>query len=236
VTGVFAAAIHPPSNLHLVLRILLAAALGGVIGLEREIAGHPAGLRTHISVALGAALFGVVSAYGFSQFDVPRNDTVFQVDVTRIASQVVVGVGFLGGGAILKEGVNVRGLTTAASLWVTAAVGLAIALGSTAVALASAGALLGSFVLLRYPRRWIRNNVAQRRDTVVITLRGGAEPSKVISALTAFQGVQVRSLQVRDAGANCEVRAELVAERGVDLEAALASVADRDDVRDVDIG
>src|SRR3954467_3075189 len=137
--GVLAAAIHPPSDLHLVLRILLAALLGGIIGMEREIAGHPAGLRTHISVALGSALFGVLSAFGFSLFDVPRNDTVFQVDVTRIASQIVVGVGFLGGGAILKEGANVRGLTTAASLWVTAALGLAFALGSYTVGLATAG-------------------------------------------------------------------------------------------------
>src|SRR3954468_13384383 len=160
-----------PSNGQLILRMLLAGLVGGVIGLEREVAGHPAGLRTHISVALGSSLFGVLSAYGFNHFDVPRNDTVFQVDVTRIASQIVVGVGFLGGGAILKEGASVRGLTTAASLWVTAAVGLAVALGSTAVALASAAALLGIFVVPRYPRRWIRDNVAQRRETVVISMR-----------------------------------------------------------------
>src|SRR2546423_7743177 len=137
-----------PSNGQLILRILLASLVGGVIGLEREIAGHPAGLRTHISVALGASLFGVVSAFGFNHFDVPRNDTVFQVDVTRIASQIVVGVGFLGGGAILKEGVTVRGLTTAASLWVTAAIGLAVALGSVLMALVAAGTPLLSLQLL----------------------------------------------------------------------------------------
>jgi putative Mg2+ transporter-C (MgtC) family protein len=235
VITLFATAIHAPSDGQLILRILLAAALGGVIGLEREIAGHPAGLRTHMSVALGAALFGVVSAFGFAKFDVPRNDTVFQVDVTRIASQIVVGVGFLGGGAILKEGATVRGLTTAASLWVTAAIGLAVALDSTAIALATTGALLGSFVILRYPRRWIRANIAQRRDTVVVTLRPNAEPGEVIRALSNLDGVHVRSLRVREAGTACEVRAELVADRGVDLEAALASVADRGDVRDIDI-
>src|SRR5205807_9806338 len=175
-------AVRFPSDAQLVLRLLLAAALGGAVGLEREIAGHPAGLRTHISVALGAALFGVLSAYGFNHFDIPRNDSVFQVDVTRIASQIVVGVGFLGGGAILKEGVTVRGLTTAASLWVTAAIGLAVALGSVWVALATTAALLVSFVLLRYPRRWIRANIAQRRETVGLMLRSDREPGDAIRA------------------------------------------------------
>src|SRR3954469_9779836 len=112
------------------LRLLLAMVLGGIVGLEREIEGHPAGLRTHISVALGAALFGIVSAYGFEAFQAVRADTNYQVDVTRVASQVVGGVGSLGGGAILKEGVSVGGLPPAASLWVTAAVGLAVSLGS----------------------------------------------------------------------------------------------------------
>src|SRR3954464_12688566 len=187
-----------PSNGQLILRMLLAGLVGGVIGLSSNGAGHPAGLRTHISVALGSSLFGVLSAFGFSLFDVPRNDTVFQVDVTRIASQIVVGVGFLGGGAILKEGANVRGLTTAASLWVTAALGLAFALGSYTVAFATAGALLGSFVILRYPRRWIRGKVAQRRDTVVVRLQRGAEAGPVIAALSSVDRVQVRSISVRE--------------------------------------
>src|SRR5437763_908545 len=103
------AALSFPSDGELVLRLLLAVVLGGLVGLERELAGHPAGLRTHISVALGAALFGIVSAYGFAHFNRPREETIYQVDVTRIASQIVVGVGFLGGGTILKEGANVRG-------------------------------------------------------------------------------------------------------------------------------
>src|SRR3954471_12974619 len=224
-----------PSNGQLILRMLLAGLVGGVIGLEREVAGHPAGLRTHISVALGSSLFGVLSAYGFNHFDVPRNDTVFQVDVTRIASQIVVGVGFLGGGAILKEGATVRGLTTAASLWVTAAVGLAFALGSFAPALVVTGPMLGSFVILRYPPRWIRSNLAARREQVIVRLRNNAESGQVIAILSRLNGVTLRSISVRDTDDGQEVRAELVANRGVDLEQALASVADRDDVIDVDI-
>ena len=108
-------------------------------------------------------------------FQSARNDTNYQIDVTRVASQIVVGVGFLGGGAILKEGVTVRGLTTAASLWVTAAIGTAIALGSIVPGLATTGFLLLSLVTLRAPRGWLRSRVAQRRETVVVRLSSGAD-------------------------------------------------------------
>ena len=110
----------------MIARILAAAALGGVIGFEREISGQPAGFRTHILVSLGAALFTSLGAYGVEGL-IGEQGT--RLDPTRVAAQVVVGIGFLGAGAILQQGVSVRGLTTAASLWVTAAVGTAVALG-----------------------------------------------------------------------------------------------------------
>src|SRR5438876_2540844 len=156
-----------PTELELAGRLGAALVLGGAIGLERELTGQVAGLRTHMTVALGAALFGIVSAYGWNEFAQVRAQTNVQVDVTRVASQIVVGVGFLGGGTILKEGATVRGLTTAASLWVTAAIGTAIALGSISVGLVATAILIGSLVILRFPRRWIRGHLAQRRDTVV---------------------------------------------------------------------
>ena len=109
--GVLASFVSMPSETTISLRILLALLLGGIIGLEREVEGHPAGLRTHISVALGAVLFGVISAYGFNHFQSLRNDNNYQIDVTRVASQVVVGVGFLGGGAILRSGAETRAST-----------------------------------------------------------------------------------------------------------------------------
>src|SRR5205823_10126774 len=170
ILGVF---VKMPSNAQLSLRIVLAMVLGGIVGLEREIEGHPAGLRTHMSVALGAALFGVISAYGFDHFQTLRNDNNYQVDVTRVASQVVVGVGFLGGGAILKEGVTVRGLTTAASLWVTAAVGLGCALGEYWLAAATTGVVLLSLTVLRRPQRWpVFRRLAKAREAVVIRVKG----------------------------------------------------------------
>ena len=102
-----------PTEAELSLRLVIALVVGGAIGVEREVTGQIAGLRTHMSVALGAAVFSIVSAYGFTEFVQPRAETNYQVDVTRIASNVVTGVGFLGGGAIIKLGASVRGLTTA---------------------------------------------------------------------------------------------------------------------------
>jgi putative Mg2+ transporter-C (MgtC) family protein len=214
----------------------LAAALGGVVGLERELSGHRAGLRTHISVALGAALFAAISAYGFEEFLAPRNNTNFQIDVTRVVSQIVVGVGFLGGGTILKEGATVRGLTTAASLWVTAAIGTAVALGSIAIGLVTTAILLGSLVLLRLPRRWIRTHLAHSRDMVLVRVRDGTDAGSVVSAIYGLEGVEVRDVTVRKSDDGTELHAYLVADRGVDIDRHLTPLAARDDVISVDAG
>ncbi len=112
------------------LRLVVAALLGALVGLEREVHGHQAGMRTHMLVSLGSAIFTVLSIYGFTS--VPGTSSP---DPTRITAQVVTGIGFLGAGAILKFGTNVRGLTTAASLWVIAAVGLAAGAGEYIVAI-----------------------------------------------------------------------------------------------------
>ena len=108
-----------------ILRIFVAALLGGLIGLEREYRAKEAGFRTHFLVALGSALFMVVSAYGFC--DVQMDGMTSRWDVSRVASQVVSGIGFIGVGTIIfrKQENMVSGLTTAAGLWVTAAIGLA---------------------------------------------------------------------------------------------------------------
>lgn len=110
------------------IRVLVAAALGGVVGLERELSDQPAGFRTHMLVSLGSALFTMVGAYGLAAF-VPENVDNTSFDPMRVAAQVVTGIGFLGAGAIIRQGVNIRGLTTAASLWVTAAIGMTTGIG-----------------------------------------------------------------------------------------------------------
>ena len=119
-----------------VLRIFIAALLGGAIGLEREYRAKEAGFRTHFLVALGSALFMIVSAYGFQGALVTPQHSV---DVSRVAAQVVSGIGFIGAGTIIfhKSENVVRGLTTAAGLWVTAAIGLACGGGMYALSIAS---------------------------------------------------------------------------------------------------
>lgn len=147
----------------LIVRLLGAALLGGVVGAEREASGQPAGLRTHIAVALGAALFGAISTLGFQEFDQARARTVLQADVTRVASNVAVGIGFLGAGVIFRQGDNVKNLTTAASLWVVAAIGLAAGVGNMSIAVIGTVTLVLSLVLLRPVRTFIRKR-APRRD------------------------------------------------------------------------
>jgi putative Mg2+ transporter-C (MgtC) family protein len=130
------------------LRLVVAVGLGAVLGLERELRGQTAGLRTHMLVSLGACLYTVASIWAVLQHSDAEalaqgvNGGV-RGDPTRIASQVVVGIGFLGGGAILHHGATVRGLTTAANLWVTASVGLSAGLGFfTAASVATVLSLL----------------------------------------------------------------------------------------------
>lgn len=140
------------------LRLAGATLLGFVIGIEREVAGHEAGARTHALLALGAGVFGAVSIGAFGDFVVASSQTNVRVDVTRVASYVAAGVGFLGGGAILKRESGVRGLTTAASLWVAAGVGLAAGLGFWAGAIAGAVLALVTLVAER-PVRWVRKQL-----------------------------------------------------------------------------
>lgn len=165
------------------VRLLAAALLGGLVGIEREVSDQAAGLRTHIAVALGASLFGIISTLGFLEFDQARASSTIQADVTRVASNVVVGIGFLGAGVIFRQGNTIRNLTTAASLWAVAAVGLACGVGDIATAAAAAVVLLGSLVLLRPVRTHIHRRWGTRSVTVEVVLHPQADPSPVVDAL-----------------------------------------------------
>jgi putative Mg2+ transporter-C (MgtC) family protein len=118
-------------------RLLLALVLCGLVGVQRALSGKAAGVRTHIMVGLGAALMTIVSAYAF-----PGWPTDASRDPTRIAAQIVSGIGFIGGGMILKTGLTVRGLTTAASIWAVAGVGMAVGSGLAPLAIVTTGILL----------------------------------------------------------------------------------------------
>lgn len=121
----------------MILRLSLAVLLGGVIGFEREFKNRPAGLRTHVLVTLGAALIMLISMYGFK-----GNDPA------RLAAQVVSGIGFLGAGTIMRDGVGIRGLTTAASIWVCGGIGLALGNGYYGGALVTTFFVLLSLIVL----------------------------------------------------------------------------------------
>lgn len=127
------------SQLEIVSRLLLAALLGSIVGIERERLSWAAGLRTHMLVAVGAALVMIVSAFGFADIQEAKN---VSLDPSRVAAQVVSGIGFLGAGSIMLRGEIIRGLTTAASLWVVAAVGLAVGGGMYVAAIAATAIVL----------------------------------------------------------------------------------------------
>jgi putative Mg2+ transporter-C (MgtC) family protein len=215
-------------QLDLALRLVVAAALGGAIGAEREIHNHPAGIRTHMLVALGSGLFTVLSIFGFGLEGTSPNALV---DPTRIAAQIVSGIGFLGAGAILKDGVVIRGLTTAASLWATAAVGMAAGAGEYVLALVSAVIILVSL--------WPINALAER-------LHGSSQPevqlrlslTRVdalgeISAALAANKIDIGAIQTQRAGKD-NYRADL-AIRGRTAAAIAAALEAIEDLEGVDI-
>jgi putative Mg2+ transporter-C (MgtC) family protein len=154
---------HEPWNL--LVRILLAAALGGILGIERDIHGRQAGLRTHLLVSAGAALFFILSTH-IATFDVivPAEFTKV-TDPGRIAAQIVTGIGFLGAGVILKEGLTVIGLTTAACLWISAAIGMASGAGLFLIATSTTILAMFSLVFLRWCENFYRKDIY--RDLLV---------------------------------------------------------------------
>jgi len=143
------------SEYEMLFRLMLALLLGGIIGFEREHANHAAGFRTNILVCIGACLLMLLSIYGFSDF---VHEINVRVDPARLAAAVITGVGFLGAGTILFTGKKISGLTTAASLWVVAAIGLAVGAGfyfaSTAVTIM---VVLTLWLFNKLERRFIRN-------------------------------------------------------------------------------
>lgn len=132
-------------DITLVIRVLSSVLLGFAIGLEREMTNKYAGLRTNILVCLGACLFTIISIYGFPEVSV-TGDELGTRDTARVAAQVVTGIGFIGGGTVLRHGATVFGLTTAATLWVSASIGMACGAGMYGLALVAT--LLSILVLV----------------------------------------------------------------------------------------
>jgi len=183
---------------HVLLRLTVAAVLGGAIGFERELRERQAGLRTHLLVSVGSALFTLVSAYGFHEFLVNGGGLV-RTDPTRIAAQVVTGVGFLGAGAIIRQGLSVKGLTTAATLWLAAAIGMAAGAGYYSAALfATAGALLTLGPLRIFAYRVI-HRYRPVVDRLLVDIPAGGSPVPVLEAIEQ-RGGRVVSLEIAQEG------------------------------------
>jgi putative Mg2+ transporter-C (MgtC) family protein len=206
------------SDGELLLRLGLTVVLCGAIGLEREARGQVAGLRTHVLVGLGSALFTLVSAYAFIDPDEAR-----RVDPTRISAQIVTGIGFLGAGTIIRQGLTVRGLTTAASLWIVAAVGMASGAGYYLGAAATTAAVLVSLIGFRQIRPLLLSRL--RTDFVLLEVemeeQGEFEP--VLAAL-GRRGVRVEAMDSAREQGLLGFRLELEVPPTAQLEAAIEEI------------
>ena len=181
---------------EILVRLGAAAALGGAIGIEREIREREAGFRTHLLVSLGAALFTLVSAYAWSDFTFSQAGGV-TYDPTRIAAQIVTGIGFIGAGAIIRHGMSVRGLTTAATLWMVAAIGMASGAGFYwAAAMGTALALV-----TLWPLRVVSQQLRDRphRRELDVELEPDASAATVLAALEQL-GIGVASFSTTARG------------------------------------
>ncbi|MEX2211715.1 MAG: MgtC/SapB family protein [Gaiellaceae bacterium] len=189
------------------IRLVLAAVLGGAVGLERELREREAGLRTHLLVSVGAAVFTLVSAYGFADFRYGLN-TGITLDPTRIAAQIVTGIGFLGAGAIIRQGLSIRGLTTAATLWVVAAIGMASGAGYYSVAVIGTGLVLFSLYPLRLLAYRVVVRIRPEEGRLAITLPPGTAAAPVLAELEQT-GARIDSLQIDESSTERVVVAEL---------------------------
>jgi putative Mg2+ transporter-C (MgtC) family protein len=175
---------------ELLVRLIVGTALGGIVGYERGVHGRPAGFRTHLIVALASTTFMLVSTH-FVYFQHYTKDDLVAVDPSRIAASVVTGIGFLGGGAILRTGLNVQGLTTAAGLWLVAAIGMAAGAGMYAVSVA---ATLFGIVALVVLRRFEHKDDQLRRRISLVLADGGTTVPGLLRAL-AQTGVAVAPME-----------------------------------------
>jgi putative Mg2+ transporter-C (MgtC) family protein len=210
---------------EVLVRLAIAAGLCAAVGLERELRGQPAGIRTHAVVGIGSALFTIAGAYGFGDLEAGS-------DPGRIAAQVASGVGFLGAGVILRHGLDVRGLTTAATLWLSAALGVAAGAGMGPAAAIASGLVVLVLLSARYTR-----TLVERRLRKVLRVRyevGGGALGQVVQLLeesTRYVG-RVRVVDLPDSDPPQRmvwVETEIPADQ---LDNLLATIRDRPGVLD----
>ena len=176
--------VPPRSTAAMTMAMVLAIFLGGLIGLEREMKGRTAGLRTHMLVCVGSTLFTLVSVH------------LSRGDPGRIAAQIVSGIGFLGAGAIIREGMNIRGLTTAASIWTTAAIGLALGASPKfgELAVIATGIVVFTLRIVDWFEDWLETRI-HRLAGIEVEMKDPAQTSGRVLARIAAQGLFVRGIE-----------------------------------------
>ncbi|MEN8233654.1 MAG: MgtC/SapB family protein [Actinomycetota bacterium] len=208
-----------PPQIELILRVVIAALLGAALGAEREIYQKTAGLRTHTLVAAGAALFTIAGAYSFEGTD---------VDPTRVAAQVVTGIGFIGAGGMIRTGFTVSGITTAATLWFAAALGLAAGFGMYLIAAVALGVALVVMVGFAPIRRRIHR--VQHLEIVYIPGHGTMTP--LFQSLSAV-GASVHNMTLNESEGIRTVAIEVVGLGGDSLDEVMSALRTRDEVLNV---
>ena len=191
-------------------RLVVAMVLGGIIGLERDYRAKDAGFRTHFLVAVGSALFTLLSMYGFS--DGVR-------DTSRVAAQVVSGIGFLGAGTILHEGLTVRGLTTAASLWMVSAIGLATGAGMYFISIVAT--VVTMVTLITFHNWEKRFNAGRMPDRKFIRITAVNNPGLITSVTNYLteSGVKVKTINVKNNASKKQIVLELYLKFGPEQDA-----------------
>jgi len=183
--------------LEILFKLLIALGASGMIGLEREITGHKAGIRTQILVGIGSTSLVMLALYSDMQMD----------SIGRIIAGIATGLGFLGAGAIMKEGLNVKGLTTAATIWVNAAIGAAIGLGSYMIGITTLVITLLVLSVFAFMERVLHLKPAG--GTFVVTLTEGVSRAYDIIRMMEEKGVTVKSVDLDTSGEDIVLRFDI---------------------------
>ncbi len=223
------------SNLEIIIRLLFASLLGGCVGLEREMHGRPAGVRTYLILSLGSALIMVISEYLFFNYEGRLAGVPISVDPGRIAAQAITGIGFLGAGVIIRYQDTIRGLTTAACVWVVCAVGLAIGSGFYLFGSVVTAITLVSLLVLKAFERKLQKDWYEKLVVVSEDVEGLLEQVEATLDKHSFKIVDYglrKDLEKKEVTANFLLRIRTVAPN----RRVLHEIFDLHGVKSVDLG
>ncbi len=192
-------------QLEFMLRLMIAGVCGGFIGYERKSRGKEAGLRTHIIVAVAAALMMIISKYGFSDLDSGING-MKGADGSRIASQIVTGVGFLGAGMIFVHKNTIKGLTTAAGIWATSGIGMAVGAGMYVIGIISTAIIVFFQIVLHKDFKFLKSSFEQN---IALVMNKNFDTLREITEFFGRDNIHIENMSVKEAGEKLKVKFEI---------------------------